>query len=91
MHPIANQYQLELEKTHIILLPSKMVWWPEEQTLFMADSHFGKASTFRRAGLAVPVGTTSKMLKQLSTQVECCARVPLSFSATCCTPTSALR
>lgn len=70
MFPVLKQYPLELEKTQFVLLPSKLMWWPEEHTLFMADSHFGKASTFRRAGLAVPLGTTSKMLLELSNQVE---------------------
>lgn len=36
------------------LLPERAVWWARESTLFIADPHFGKASAFRHAGLAVP-------------------------------------
>lgn len=36
------------------LLPERALWWPRKKTLFIADPHFGKASAFRFAGLAVP-------------------------------------
>jgi len=36
------------------LLPERAVWWERKRTLFIADPHFGKASAFRAAGIAVP-------------------------------------
>jgi len=36
------------------LLPERAVWWERTRTLFIADPHFGKASTFRAAGIPVP-------------------------------------
>ncbi len=69
MSQLLPQYMLELPETNLVLLPAKLAWWSEQRTLFMADSHFGKASTFRKAGLAVPLGTTTKMLAVLSEHV----------------------
>lgn len=51
--------------TGLVLLPGRGVWWPEAQRLFVADVHFGKAATFRRAGLPVPQGTTGDNLQRL--------------------------
>ncbi len=36
------------------LLPERAAWRPDERTLIIADTHFGKAATFREAGIAVP-------------------------------------
>lgn len=48
------------------LLPEKALWWSRRRTLLVADAHFGKAQSFRRLGVAVPAGTTSAMLDELS-------------------------
>jgi uncharacterized protein len=47
------------------LLPERAISWQEASTLLVADTHFGKAATFRRAGLAVPAGTTADALERL--------------------------
>lgn len=69
MQQLLKQFVIQHSGTSLVLLPSKLVWWPDQNTLLMADSHFGKASTFRKAGLAVPSGTTSKMLAILTQYV----------------------
>ena len=51
--------------TALWLLPQRAVWWPAERTAFVADVHFGKAATFRRAGQPVPHGTTADNLARL--------------------------
>jgi DNA ligase-associated metallophosphoesterase len=56
--------------TELVLMADRLVWWPEGRLLLLADSHFGKAATFRKAGLPVPVGTTERMLEVLSKAVE---------------------
>ena len=70
MQQILKQFVLQRSGTSLVLLPSKLAWWPDQKTLLMADSHFGKASTFRKAGLAVPSGTTSKMLTTLTQHIQ---------------------
>lgn len=47
--------------TELILLPERAVWWPERQTLFIADPHFGKAATFRAAAVPLPDGTAADL------------------------------
>lgn len=47
------------------LLPEGAAYRPEAETLLVADPHFGKAATFRAAGLAVPGGTTAASLARL--------------------------
>ena len=36
------------------LMADRAAWWPAAKTLLVADVHFGKAATFRAAGIAVP-------------------------------------
>lgn len=60
--------------TELILLASKMAWWPNQKALLLADAHFGKAAAFRKAGIPVPGGTTASMLAKISVAIQ-------SFSA----------
>lgn len=60
---------LDVAGTQLVLLSSRLVWWPQTRTLFMADSHFGKAAKFRSAGIPVPAGTTPNMLEILSSAI----------------------
>lgn len=50
----------------VVLLPEKLVLLPAIKALLVADTHFGKAATFRKAGIPVPFGTTQTMLNTLS-------------------------
>lgn len=56
--------------TRLILLGERIIYWPDASTMFLADAHFGKAATFRKAGLPVPAGTTQSMLTRLSSALE---------------------
>lgn len=47
------------------LLPQRAVGWHAARMAFVADVHFGKAATFRRAGQPVPHGTTADNLARL--------------------------
>ena len=49
----------------LLLLPERAVYWPRTRTLLVADPHFGKAATFRSAGVPVPAGTTDGTLARL--------------------------
>lgn len=53
----------------LLLLPEKAVYWPAEETLIIADIHFGKAAAFRALGVPVPRGTTSENLAGLDALV----------------------
>ncbi|MBA2683819.1 MAG: ligase-associated DNA damage response endonuclease PdeM [Gemmatimonadaceae bacterium] len=47
------------------LLPDHAVFWRRGSTLMVADPHFGKAATFRAAGIFVPEETTAMTLTRL--------------------------
>ncbi|MFO1233405.1 MAG: ligase-associated DNA damage response endonuclease PdeM [Paenacidovorax caeni] len=49
--------------TALQLLPQRAVWWPAARMVLVADVHFGKAATFRRAGLPVPHGTADNLAR----------------------------
>ncbi|MES2634387.1 MAG: ligase-associated DNA damage response endonuclease PdeM [Pseudomonadota bacterium] len=50
----------------LVLHPSGAAYIPSEQTLLIADAHFGKAVSFRKLGVPVPSGTTAANLEVLS-------------------------
>lgn len=49
----------------LTLLPERAVHWPAAATLFITDPHFGKAATFRSAGIPIPTGSTQQDLARL--------------------------
>ena len=49
----------------LVLLPERAVHWARTATLLIADPHFGKAATFRSAGVPVPAGTTAGTLARV--------------------------
>lgn len=52
------------------LLPERAAYWEARSTLLIADPHWGKAATFRSAGLFVPRGTTSSGIERLDSLLE---------------------
>jgi len=49
----------------VLLLPERALFRPATGELLVADAHWGKAATFRAAGIAVPGGTTGEGLARL--------------------------
>src|SRR5580698_3926992 len=49
----------------LAVLAERALYWPRKKTLVIADPHFGKAATFRQAGIPVPHGTTATDLDRL--------------------------
>jgi DNA ligase-associated metallophosphoesterase len=49
----------------LLLMPERVAAWPGRATLLVADAHFGKAASFRAAGIPVPCGTTGDDLGRL--------------------------
>lgn len=56
---------LVLPEYGIELLASKALLFSEERILVVADLHFGKVNTFRRAGLPVPPAAGTKTMETL--------------------------
>jgi len=53
----------------LLLLPERAAYWERTRTLLVADTHFGKAATFRAAGIPVPRGTTTASLARLDAAI----------------------
>jgi DNA ligase-associated metallophosphoesterase len=54
----------------LVLLAEKAVFWPAMKALFVADFHLGKAASFRRAGIALPSGTTAENVERLGRALD---------------------
>jgi len=54
----------------LVLLPERAMYWPTQETLFIADPHWGKAATFRAHGIPVPSGTTDEGIARLERVVQ---------------------
>jgi uncharacterized protein len=50
--------------------PSGALWWPEQATLFVADLHLEKGSSFARRGTLLPPYDTAATLARLTTLAE---------------------
>jgi DNA ligase-associated metallophosphoesterase len=61
--------RIRVANADVVLHPSGAALLCDEQTLLVADAHFGKAVSFRRLGVPVPRGTTSETLSALSAAV----------------------
>jgi DNA ligase-associated metallophosphoesterase len=57
--------EIQVAGETFVLFPERAAWWAGTQTLLVADPHFGKAATFRSAGVPVPRGTTADALSRL--------------------------
>ncbi len=52
--------------TTLLCLSQRMLFWPEQRTLFVADVHLGKAASFRAAGVAMPTGHSGHDLDRIT-------------------------
>ncbi|WP_026752309.1 ligase-associated DNA damage response endonuclease PdeM [Sediminibacterium sp. C3] len=50
-----NEDQLLIcREQHLWLSPNRTIFWEEEKTMILSDTHFGKTGHFRKNGIAVP-------------------------------------
>ena len=61
---------IEVAGTTLICLWQRMLYWPAERTLFVADVHLGKAASFRASGVALPSGHSTRDLDRMSALVD---------------------
>ena len=61
---------IEVAGEELVLLPERAVYWHRRGTLFLADTHWGKAATLRANAIPVPAGGTADDLARLTRAVE---------------------
>lgn len=52
---------IEISGLSVRLWSGRALDWPEDRTLFIADTHFGKAASFRSLGIAAPDSTRTDL------------------------------
>ena len=57
--------KIDVAGERLALLGDRAAYWEREGTLLVADPHFGKAASFRAAGVFVPETTTDATLARL--------------------------
>ena len=62
--------EIKIESCSIVLLPEKVIYWPEKKILILSDIHLGKSGHFRKSGIAAPAIINSKNLQRLSLLIE---------------------
>lgn len=65
-----SDVSLTLAGEQVCLMSERALYWPGTSTLVVADLHWGKASTFRAAGIPIPIGTTSDDLARLDSALQ---------------------
>ncbi len=56
----------------LLLHPQKVIFWPAQSAILVADIHLGKEHVFQRAGMAVPSGSSIADIEKLSALIELC-------------------
>ncbi len=69
----AGSSTIEIAGEKLTILPQRAVLWERERTLLIADPHFGKAQTFRSAGIAAPERSHEADLAILSGLITSCS------------------
>ncbi len=69
-HDAVAVTRVELRGEELVLFAERAAYRPATRTLLVADPHFGKAATFRAAGIPVPTGTTADGLARLDALIE---------------------
>lgn len=54
----------------LVLLPERAIYWPDQDSLLIADLHIAKGATLREAGIPVPPGSSQRTLDRLSKLIE---------------------
>jgi len=75
----ANAVVADVAGERLVLLPECAAYWERTRTLLVADTHFGKAATFRAAGIPVPRGTTTAALDRLGAALAHTAATRIVF------------
>ena len=58
-------FKYQLQDQSLYLLPSKAMYWEEENTLICSDLHLGKVGHFRKEGIRVPKDAGRKTIAKL--------------------------
>ena len=55
---MSKSIEITWQGEKLVLWAGKAIHWPNKKLLLVADTHFGKAATFRKSGIPVPESTS---------------------------------
>lgn len=61
---------ISLAGQEFLLMPERALHWPEQKSLLVADTHWGKCQAFRDAGSALPMGPLLADLERFRSAAE---------------------
>ena len=67
---MTDSITIKILQEQFLLLADRALFWPSEKALIIADLHLGKAQTFQKEGIAVPLGAMEEDLKRLSLMLK---------------------
>ncbi|QLE01026.1 ligase-associated DNA damage response endonuclease PdeM [Galbibacter sp. BG1] len=70
---------IEIRNNHFVLHPLGGAYWQEKEMLLIADVHLGKATHFRKEGIAIPLKTMHKNYFNLDKLIEYFKPKTISF------------
>lgn len=62
--------EVQIHGVDLTLMADRGVYWNDQRTLLVADTHFGKEATFRRHGIGVPTGSTDATLAAVGRMLD---------------------
>ena len=65
-----DSMNIQLQNHQVLLDHRKAIYWPDSKTLMIADVHIGKASHFRKNGIAIPTIANQNNLWIMSQLIE---------------------
>jgi DNA ligase-associated metallophosphoesterase len=66
----SEYFQITFRDEVLNLLPERAIWFPIYETLLVSDTHLGKGSHFRKAGIAIPTILEQEDLATLSDIID---------------------
>lgn len=66
----AADARADVRSEELLLLAGRAAFWAGAETLLVADPHWGKAASFRAAGIPVPGGTTADGIARLDVMLD---------------------
>jgi DNA ligase-associated metallophosphoesterase len=67
---LTNHFEISFKGETLVLLPERAIWFPKYETLLVSDTHLGKGSHFRKAGIAIPTVLEQEDLASLSDIID---------------------
>jgi DNA ligase-associated metallophosphoesterase len=62
--------ELNIAGEKLLLSEDKIIYWPKQQVVFIADLHLGKTTHFRKSGIAIPTAIIKAEIDRLNNLIS---------------------